>query len=132
MPTSPRFLLRRAEPLHRCRDLPKGVHIRHLVVNAPKAVGGVEKGHPRLGGGVAVPLGVPDVQGLFQAVAFRQQGDVLPLGLAGAAGVFIVPEEPPQAVGLEEGLDVPVLAVADEKEGTAGGDSRSSVPSTPL
>ena len=103
MPTSPRFLLRRAEAAHRRRDLRKGMDGGHSMVDDAKPVGSVEEGHPRRRGGVAIPLGVPDVQGVFQPVAGHHQGDVLRLGLAGAAGVFKVGKILPQAVGLEKG-----------------------------
>ena len=76
MPTLPP--LRRSEAADRIGKVPKGSHRGHRAVNAPEAVGGMEEGDARLGGGVIVPLGVPDVEGPPQAVPLRHQGDVVP------------------------------------------------------
>ena len=93
------------------------------MVDVAEAVGGVKEGHPRLGCGIAVSLGIPNIQGLFQAVALYHQGDVVPLGLAGAAGILVVLEKLPQAVGLEEGLNVAVLTVAYDEQGVIPGQA---------
>ena len=125
MPTLPP--LRRSEAADRIGKIPKGSHRGHRAVNAPEAVGGMEEGDARLGGSVIVPLGVPDVEGPPQAVPLRHQGDVVRLGQPRAAGVFVVRKIAPQSMGLEKGLNIPVLAVADEKEGTAGGERRQGL-----
>ena len=71
---------------------------RELTRHGAEAVGGVDEGDPGGVGGVAVPLGIPQVNG-GEAVAPGKQGDIFPFAEFRVAEAFTVVKIVPQAVG---------------------------------
>ena len=91
----------------------KAVDARNRLLDRSHTVRGVDKGNLRLLAGVVIPLGVADIDRPGDLVLFHQQADVAALAKTGHARTGEVDKAVAQTGNLQKGLDVSVLAVAD-------------------
>ena len=83
----------------------------------PKAEPGENKGDTGLLTGLGIAVGVSDVNWVRDGVAFYDETDIFGLVFAAAARTFVVEEAVAKTSGLQKGLDVAGLTVADDVKG---------------